>query len=141
MSKMRSWILLFLIVVCGCGGSTAADLSDAAPGAQEVSPEVEVVIALIEAFQAGDQARVEELWARDGGTWTNAEGFRQRAAYFQKAEFDLDPRSITTTGESSPQVVVKARQDDQDHIWIFHVLEIKGTLRAGGVETRPAGLP
>ncbi len=141
MLSMKWWGLLILIVVCGCGVSTAADLSEAAPEAQDVSPEVEVVIALIEAFQAGDQDGVEALWARDGGTWTNAEGFRKRAAYYQKAEFDLDPRSITTTGDSSPQVVVKAKQDGQDHIWIFHVLEIKGTLRPGGVETRPAGLP
>jgi hypothetical protein len=166
MSGSRFLVLMLLMVTCACGGSTAPEQTETAregreaagqvgatasevpadsdvPGAEEPRPETpkEVVVALIEAFQAGDRARVESLWARDGGTWTDAAGFHARAAYYQKAEFDLDPDSIIVTDGQPPQVVVRARQDGQEYHWCFLVSEIGGTLRAGGVETRPAGMP
>jgi hypothetical protein len=101
-----------------------------------------VVIALIGAFQAGDRERVEALWARDGGTWRDDEGFRARAAYYQRAEFDLEPESITVRREGeTTRVVVEAREDGKDFIWVFLVTEIDGSLRAGGVVTRPKGTP
>jgi len=159
------FIVLFLSVACG--GSDGGDREQGARTAQHEAHEVassgsaalpdadgtnspvhhpdtpkDVVIALIEAFQTGDQAAVEALWARDGGTWTDAAGFRERAAYYQKAEFDLDPKSIeVNTSQGAPMVIVRARQDGQDFIWRFLITKIDGTLRAGGVEAYPAGMP
>ncbi len=165
--SMRSswWIVVILTVACGgadtgerAGGddvprraeSTRATSGPTAPSdARSSSTEAdhpgspqEVVVALIEAFQAGDRARVEALWARDGGTWTDDAGFRERAAYFQAAEFDLDPGSIVTdTSQGTPMVIVTARQNGRDFAWRFLIAEIDGRLRAGGVETYPVGMP
>jgi hypothetical protein len=100
------------------------------------------VVALIEAFQAGDRAAVEALWARDGGTWRDAAGFRERAKYYQDAEFDLDPASIESVEQGdTTTLAVHAESAGIGYTWIFRVSEIDGELRAGGVETRPAGLP
>lgn len=101
-----------------------------------------VVIDLIEAFRAGDREKVESLWARDGGTWTDDEGFRKRAAHFREAEFDLDPSSIVVyTGQGTPQVCVFAEEDGKDYVWSFLVAEIDGRLRAGGMQVSLKGLP
>jgi hypothetical protein len=133
----KSWWMV-LVLVAACGGDD--------PYRERVSEHLEpgtgeaVVIALIEAFQAGDQERVEALWARDGGTWRDAEGFRARAAPYQSSEFDLDPESITINYDHGlPQVVVRATQDGQDYIWGFFVSEFDGVVRAGGVVTRAVG--
>jgi len=160
MLRRSWWVLVTLAVACAGGDdrapepreqSTKAAPSDtqAPSGSEHLSPSAPrpdtpegVVIALIEAFQAGDQARVEELWARDGGTWRDAAGFQKRAAYFQQSEFDLAPDSITTTNRQGlDQVIVPARQDGQDQLWSFLVTETDGKLKAGGVEVRPAGMP
>ena len=160
MLRRSWWVVLTLAVACGGGEEGAPDPEAESPGlstgdtqassvSEGVSPSAphpdtpeEVVVALIEAFRAGDQARVEALWARDGGTWTDAAGFRKRAAYYKDSEFDLASGSIATTDRQGPhQVVVKAKQDGQDYVWVFLVTEIDGTLRAGGVEVRPAGMP
>ncbi len=122
--------------------STVSDRGGGSPTAPHPDTPKDVVIALIKAFQAGDQAAVEALWARDGGTWTDAAGFRERAAYYQKAEFDLDPASMkAATRLETTTVIVKARQGGQDYVWSFLVTEIDGRLRAGGVEAHLAGLP
>lgn len=102
----------------------------------------ELVRDLIEAFQDGDRARVEALWARDGGTWTDPSGFEQRAAGYRETEFDLDLETMET-GERGPAiaVVVHGKKDGAPWNWTFLVSEIGGALRAGGVEAHPAGLP
>jgi len=102
----------------------------------------QVVRDLIEAFRAGDRAAVEALWARDGGTWSDQAGFEARAEGYRRAEFELAPESMETADRSSAiLVVVRARQDGADWLWSFLVAEIGGSLRAGGVESRPAGVP
>jgi len=102
----------------------------------------EVVRDLIEAFQDGDRARVEALWARDGGTWTDQAGFDARATGYRETEFDLDLETMETGDRGRAiLVVVHAQKDGALWNWTFLVSEIDGALRAGGVEAHPAGLP
>ncbi len=136
------------------GGPPAAPASVAAPApapsgegeraaaaAAPADPRA-AVVALVEAFRAGDRDRVDALWARDGGTWTDAAGFRRRAAAYQATDFDLDPGAMTTFVQGdTTTVAVPARRDGAATVWTFRVREIDGVLRVGGVETRPAGMP
>jgi len=102
----------------------------------------QLVRDLIEAFQDGDRAKVEALWARDGGTWTDQAGFEKRASGYREMEFDLDLETMETGDRGSAiAVVVHAKKEGAPWNWVFLVSEIGGALRAGGVEVHPAGLP
>lgn len=158
MLRNSYWIAIVLATACGGGAdggaqppadapastARAATRDASGPSAATSAPgePVDVVIALIRAFQAGDRAAVEARWAADGGTWRDDAGFRERAGYYQRAEFELEPEKISTREDHGATfVAVQAKQDGQAYIWTFLVREIDGTLRAGGVESRPAGLP
>jgi len=160
-------LVVLLLVACAGGGdepvaaskespahaapAAKAAAASAGPASPNAAPRREsltaenakqVVRDLIEAFRAGDRAAVEALWARDGGTWSDQAGFEARAAGYRRAEFDLTPESMETADRSGTiLVVVRARQDGADWLWSFLVAEIGGSLRAGGVESRPAGAP
>jgi hypothetical protein len=160
-------LLLVLLAACGGQGGEAveaaapsgetprsATVAAANPTASSASPAEprrlpldaenakRLVRDLIEAFKAGDRARVEALWARDGGTWTDDAGFAKRASYYQGMEFDLDPKTMETGDRSGALVVVvHARKAGAEWLWTYLVSEIGGELRAGGAEARLAGTP
>lgn len=155
-------VLLTVVALAACGGPSTPPAagpeatSTPPPAAQMATPPLPsadlagvrptepraVVIALIRAFQARDRTAVEALWARDGGTWRDDAGFRERARYYEETEFDLDAASIESVeqGETT-MVAVQAQSGGAAYTWVFRVIEIDGELRAGGVEVRPTGLP
>lgn len=129
-----------LVLASACLALPSRSPAQDGPVAERPDTPTDLVLSLIEAFQAGDRAAVEELWARDGGTWTDDEGFAARAVGYQESEFD--PESIETLERSgTTYVAVHADRDSQELVWVFMVTEIDGLLRAGGVEVRPAGMP
>jgi hypothetical protein len=165
----RRWIALgpfALILFATCGGNheaagapaasapstpAAAEVPRAASGEGAAAPRKlpldvpnakQLVRDLIEAFQAGDRARVEALWARDGGTWTDQAGFEKRASGYREMLFDLDLEAMETGDRGRAiAVVVHAKKEGAPWNWVFLVSEIGGALRAGGVEVQPAGVP
>lgn len=104
----------------------------------------ETVIALIEAYRAGDRERVDELSPDLRGRRHDEEAFAERVDHYRELEFDLRPEAIGEYefGGGTYRVAVPATDEDgQEWNYVFNVRESDGGFEAGEPEAQVPGVP
>lgn len=146
--------LLLSLLLVACGGGDGAPPADGGAGEADgvrhsdpASPEAarQTALALIQAFQSGNQERAEELFAEEG-RWQTEQGFLQRAQIFQSTEFDLDSVQIYPEGNAFQVTVegdVSAESPNSSgrRTFAFYTGNFDGVTKVGGIEVRVTGVP
>lgn len=145
LTLLAALVLALGLVACGGEEAPEADGGEDVRHSDPASTEAarQTTLALIQAFQSGDQARAEELFAQEG-RWQTERGFQQWAQMFQNTLFDLDTLRVRPHGDSHEVLVegdVSAESPASRGVrtFAFFTGNFDGVTKVGGIEMRRDG--